>query len=108
MSRLIPPQFDTYGRTFWIPSQVEPTVALIGTSLPAIRQSVLILTPRVSKVWSSYARFSILRSKHASGVETISGAGSTAPKSGPHKYQHMDSELALPKDSYEFDDRGKR
>ena len=34
MSMLIPPQFDTYGVSFWIPSQVEPTVALIGTSLP--------------------------------------------------------------------------
>ena len=49
MSDLIPPQFDTYGRTFWIPSQVEPTVALIGASLPAIRQSLISLT---SKVWS--------------------------------------------------------
>ncbi|KAL9079559.1 MAG: hypothetical protein Q9157_001556 [Trypethelium eluteriae] len=37
MSLLIPPQFDEYGKTFWIPSQLEPTVALIGTSLPAIR-----------------------------------------------------------------------
>ena len=49
MSMLIPPQFDTYGRTFWIPSQVEPTVALIGTSLPAIRQPLISIT---SKVWS--------------------------------------------------------
>ena len=37
MSSLIPPQFDHYGTTFWIPPQVEPTVALIGTSLPALR-----------------------------------------------------------------------
>ncbi|MCJ1383194.1 hypothetical protein MMC17_006307 [Xylographa soralifera] len=37
MSMLIPPQFDEYGVTFWIPSQIEPTVALIGTSLPALR-----------------------------------------------------------------------
>ena len=49
MSELIPPQFDTYGRTFWVPSQVEPAVALIGASLPAIRQSLISLT---SKVWS--------------------------------------------------------
>lgn len=49
MSMLIPPQFDTYGRTFWIPSQVEPTVALIGTSLPAIRQPLISIT---FKVWS--------------------------------------------------------
>lgn len=38
MSRFVPGQFDQYGTTFWIPSQVEPTVALIGTSMPAFRQ----------------------------------------------------------------------
>ncbi|KAI1776755.1 hypothetical protein F4818DRAFT_411766 [Hypoxylon cercidicola] len=37
MSGFVPGQFDRYGTTFWIPSQVEPTVALIGTSLPALR-----------------------------------------------------------------------
>ncbi|PLB50837.1 hypothetical protein P170DRAFT_311745, partial [Aspergillus steynii IBT 23096] len=41
MSLRIPPQFDEYGTTFWIPSQVEPSVALIGTSLPAIRQLIM-------------------------------------------------------------------
>lgn len=30
------PQYNSYGRTFWIPTQLEPTVALIGTSLPAM------------------------------------------------------------------------
>ncbi|KAI1347634.1 hypothetical protein F5Y01DRAFT_318507 [Xylaria sp. FL0043] len=37
LSRFVPGQFDKYGYTFWIPSQLEPTVALIGTSLPAIQ-----------------------------------------------------------------------
>jgi hypothetical protein len=37
MSTLVPPQFDEYGKTFWIPSQVEPSVALIGAALPALR-----------------------------------------------------------------------
>ncbi|PYH43914.1 uncharacterized protein BP01DRAFT_322246 [Aspergillus saccharolyticus JOP 1030-1] len=37
MSRVTPPQFDKYGLTFWIPSQVEPCVGLIGASLPALR-----------------------------------------------------------------------
>ncbi|KAL8916331.1 MAG: hypothetical protein Q9172_006351 [Xanthocarpia lactea] len=53
MSRRVPPQFDTYGRTFWIPSQVEPSVALIGTSLPALRQSILSASQRLSTLWSS-------------------------------------------------------
>src|SRR4051812_48558962 len=37
LSLQIPPQFDKYGYTFWIPSQVEPTTALAGASLPALR-----------------------------------------------------------------------
>ncbi|ROV92174.1 hypothetical protein VMCG_09280 [Cytospora schulzeri] len=53
MSRLIPPQFDRYGVTFWIPSQVEPTVALIGASLPALRAAFTTVAPRLSRVWAS-------------------------------------------------------
>lgn len=53
MSLLLPPQFDRYGTTFWIPSQVEPTVALIGTSLPAVRQSLLSATQRLSTIFTS-------------------------------------------------------
>ncbi|KAF2834217.1 hypothetical protein M501DRAFT_1009791 [Patellaria atrata CBS 101060] len=43
LSLVIPPQFDDYGYTFWIPSQVEPTTAMIGASLPALRR--LFKTP---------------------------------------------------------------
>ena len=53
MSTRVPPQFDHYGRTFWIPSQVEPTVALIGTSLPALRQSILSVSQRLSTIFTS-------------------------------------------------------
>ncbi|MCJ1231630.1 hypothetical protein MMC12_008309 [Toensbergia leucococca] len=66
MSTLIPPQFDTYGTTFWIPSQVEPTVALIGTSLPALRQSIISATQRVPNVWSLMSFNSTSRTKHGS------------------------------------------
>ena len=40
MSRAIPPQWDKYGYTFWIPTHVEPTVAIIGSSLPAMRNHI--------------------------------------------------------------------
>lgn len=53
MSQRVPPQFDEYGTTFWIPSQVEPSVALIGTSLPAIRQFIVGLR---SKDWEKLTR----------------------------------------------------
>ena len=29
-------QYNQYGKMFWIPTQVEPTVPLIGTSVPAM------------------------------------------------------------------------
>lgn len=40
MSRFIPGTFANYGKTFWIPSQVEPSVALIGASLPGLNHLV--------------------------------------------------------------------
>lgn len=49
LSRVVPPQFDQYGYTFWIPSQVEPTVALIGTSLPAMSQALMKMSPKFKK-----------------------------------------------------------
>ena len=68
MSTLIHPQFDTYGRTFWIPSQVEPTVALIGTSLPALRQSLTSAARSMSKVWSQISSTSASHTNQGSGV----------------------------------------
>lgn len=41
MSLYIPTQFTDYGTTFWIPCQVEPALAIIGISLPALRQLYL-------------------------------------------------------------------
>ncbi|KAF3059928.1 hypothetical protein GL218_08761 [Daldinia childiae] len=52
-SRFIAGSFAGYGETFWIPSQVEPTVALIGASLPALGHSMKLVAGRVTKVWSS-------------------------------------------------------
>ncbi|KAI1173281.1 hypothetical protein F4777DRAFT_558322 [Nemania sp. FL0916] len=39
VSRYIPGQFPETGTDFYIPSQLEPTVALIGTSLPALTKA---------------------------------------------------------------------
>lgn len=72
MSRLIPPQFDSYGTTFWIPSQVEPAVALVGTSLPAIRQSITV-SEGFTKLWSSWL-------PKSGSSRTSSGAGEKALK----------------------------
>ena len=66
MSTLVPPQFDEYGTTFWIPSQVEPSVALIGSALPALRPLIQRATQRVTTVFST-AGTSTTRSRDASG-----------------------------------------
>lgn len=52
MSMLVPPQFDQYGTTYWIPSQVEPSVALIGTALPALRPMVQGAAQRMTTAFS--------------------------------------------------------
>jgi len=52
MSRYIAGQWDQYGLTFWIPSQIEPTVALIGTSLPALGQVFSQASRHLSELWS--------------------------------------------------------
>ncbi|KAI8631145.1 hypothetical protein F5Y19DRAFT_483044 [Xylariaceae sp. FL1651] len=61
LSRSIPGQFNEYGTTFWIPSQVEPTVALIGTSIPALRQLFFEVlarpSPRKSRLTESSYRY---------------------------------------------------
>ena len=80
MSTLIPPQFDTYGRTFWIPSQVEPTVALIGTSLPAIRQPLISIT---SKVWSQISFTSVTHPSKSGGKINGVAVRSASQRSRP-------------------------
>ncbi|KAI9784386.1 MAG: hypothetical protein M1816_000857 [Peltula sp. TS41687] len=105
MSRLVPPQFDKYGTTFWIPSQVEPTVALIGTSLPAIRPLLVSAAQRVSVTFASLST----RLRPSSGITDStarsSSQGSNLPKS--QRVLDSDSEVALHMDDYESNDNAK-
>lgn len=64
MSRVIPPQWDKFGYTFWIPSQVEPTVAMIGSSLPALRTHIF---SRFQGLTSTLRSFWGLKSTYTSG-----------------------------------------
>ena len=109
---MIPPQFDTYGKTFWIPSQVEPTVALIGTSLPAIRQSLVSAALDVSKVWSQMSFSLASRAKQGSSGVGGSVVRWTSPRS---KVLHVseqklerasnNSQIGLHTEYYELRDR---
>ncbi|KAF2012411.1 hypothetical protein BU24DRAFT_484056 [Aaosphaeria arxii CBS 175.79] len=65
MSRVIPPQWDSFGYTFWLPSQVEPTVAIIGSALPAYRQHLFHLYQRIS---SEVRSFSMGKSSYSMDV----------------------------------------
>lgn len=69
LSRVVPPQFDAYGYTFWIPSQVEPTVALIGTSLPAMSQALMKLSPQFKKFMATIG--STRGTKNSQGTATL-------------------------------------
>lgn len=46
------PQYNDYGRVFWIPTHMEPTVALIGTSMPAMLQVYSAASLQFSKLRS--------------------------------------------------------
>jgi hypothetical protein len=66
-SYYIPPQYNQYGKTFWIPTQVEPTVALIGTSVPALLRIGSAAALQFSKIRSAVA--SSLGLSEASGSQ---------------------------------------
>lgn len=70
MSRITPPQFDDYGRTFWVPSQVEPCVALIGTSIPALRH---LFVERKKQLNAYYSKNSKQRSSASQSGRFRSG-----------------------------------
>jgi len=65
MSRLIPPQFDSYGVTFWIPSMLEPTLAIICASLPGLRPALA----RISEVLTSVFASTFGRSHHSEKIK---------------------------------------
>ncbi|KAH7408178.1 hypothetical protein DE146DRAFT_785652 [Phaeosphaeria sp. MPI-PUGE-AT-0046c] len=66
-SYYIPPQYNQYGKVFWIPTQVEPTVALIGTSVPALLRVGSVASLQFSKIRSAVA--SSLRLSGSSGSQ---------------------------------------
>lgn len=81
MSRAIPPQWDKYGYTFWIPTHVEPTVAIIGSALPALRNHFKFHIQKLSSAMSSGKTSS--SSGQGSRRTGGSGGGDTkAPSSG--------------------------
>ncbi|KAI0832153.1 hypothetical protein F5Y06DRAFT_189300 [Hypoxylon sp. FL0890] len=53
MSRYIPVQFDNYGVAVWIPGELEPTLAVIGASLPAVYPLCKTTSARIITILSS-------------------------------------------------------
>ncbi|KAF1846871.1 uncharacterized protein K460DRAFT_402241 [Cucurbitaria berberidis CBS 394.84] len=87
MSRAIPPQWDKYGYTFWIPTHVEPTVAIIGSSLPALRNCLQIPFQKLS---------SAISESKASGYSSRARRDDTDGKSSQSKYTKMRGGSAAP------------
>jgi hypothetical protein len=53
-SRVIPPQFDQYGYTMWIPTQAELSAAVIGSSLIPLKTYVWLAVRKISgAAWGS-------------------------------------------------------
>ncbi|OTA55079.1 hypothetical protein K449DRAFT_425945 [Hypoxylon sp. EC38] len=78
MSRYIPVQFDNYGVAVWIPGQLEPTLALLGASLPAVYPLCKRASARVVTMLSERQSLKAFRSS-ASG-------SAAAPRSGQKPY----------------------
>jgi hypothetical protein len=62
LSLFVPPQFDRQGLDFWIPGQIEPALALICASLPAIWAVLSRFTSRILSGVSSFVSTSRSRS----------------------------------------------
>jgi hypothetical protein len=90
MSRAIPPQWDKYGYTFWIPTHVEPTVAIIGSSLPALRNHLQIPIKKLTSVISGS------RSTGYSSRDKSDKSDDTDNKSSQSKYTKMQGSSAAP------------
>jgi hypothetical protein len=97
LSRIIPVQFGKYGTTFWIPSTVEPSIALNGMSLPALRQLYFKLRGRDVPGTTAVSA----RSKNLSGMtggsshkNTLTSCSESGHAAG--RFYHLDdSEIEL-------------
>ncbi|KAL2164999.1 hypothetical protein VTH06DRAFT_295 [Thermothelomyces fergusii] len=78
MSRLVPPQFDSYGVTFWLPSMLEPTLAMICASLPGLRPALgRIYDALSSALGSTFVSFG--RSQQRRGAAKLPPADADQP-----------------------------
>ncbi|KAK8139364.1 hypothetical protein PG984_002744 [Apiospora sp. TS-2023a] len=80
LSYFVPGQYSVYGETFWIPSTLEPTIAIIATSLPAFRH----LATKLKERSTSGAKLIPQGNSGASSKRTTSTDWSSLPLRGPH------------------------
>ncbi|KAI8632914.1 hypothetical protein F5Y19DRAFT_419466 [Xylariaceae sp. FL1651] len=90
VSRYIPGQFPETGTDFYIPSQLEPTVALLGTSLPALMKAFGSIKLQLSHLASS-SLFSGTSSRRPSD----DGPFKSLRKSSSANHEKMNSEVEL-------------
>ncbi|KAK4248355.1 hypothetical protein C7999DRAFT_31263 [Corynascus novoguineensis] len=74
MSRVVPPQFDSYGVTFWIPSMLEPTLAMMCASLPGLRPALGRISETLSSVFASTFRRSHPHRQHSDKAQVSGGS----------------------------------
>ncbi|KAI1113088.1 hypothetical protein F5Y14DRAFT_462790 [Nemania sp. NC0429] len=86
VSRYIPVQFDSHGVTIWIPSQVEPTLGLIGASLPALHQLFVSAAKELSRRATGRSNTDTFELRERQGAQnTPTGERSAAS----NRYQKM-------------------
>ncbi|KAI5791975.1 hypothetical protein EDC01DRAFT_728534 [Geopyxis carbonaria] len=90
LSRFIPGQFDRYGYTYWFPAQIEPCIAIIGSSLPAMK---VLITATIEKSRMGVSKFSA--GSNGTSKSSSSRGGPGWPLASAHKKQMSDSNEAL-------------
>jgi hypothetical protein len=95
-SRVIPPQFDQYGYTMWIPTQAELSAAVIGCSLVPLKAQASAFAHKISSVVKS-----TLTSKLGSGTSSSDKYGSLGEDESGQKNKERtfsDSRIAITTD----------
>ncbi|KAI0006672.1 hypothetical protein F4779DRAFT_595391 [Xylariaceae sp. FL0662B] len=93
LSRFVPTQFETYGETFWVPSVVEPTVAMIGTSLPALYQLSKQASQKLSSNKVSLESSELSGGGKAKGIKVRFSGRARGLGGGFHSMNDSDIEL---------------
>ncbi|KAF1969119.1 hypothetical protein BU23DRAFT_601786 [Bimuria novae-zelandiae CBS 107.79] len=110
LSLVIPPQFDSYGHTMWIPTQAELSAAIIGSSLialkPYLQRSIQIITTALGDIVRTISSKS--QAPKDSGQFPSHSPGGPVQIRSTDKYVRMDESSTALNEEFELGDPGQK